>query len=404
MKGFLVLSIMIVEAVSHYRYSKWKSQDVPECMSPSLIKQIEENPAIKENIIKRHQGLSNSAKINFKKYNRYPVIEKFLKSLCNRPTIGTSGKKIFAYEEEIGTTVENRKIHLVKIFKKEMHKKWRGSKRGRKMKPAILIEGGIHAREWISPAVVLYLINQLKNNPQKDPAVEKLVDLYDWYIIPVLNPDGYVYTYTTDPCWRKNRRQTSSNPVCFGVDLNRNFGFDDKTWDPSVGGSTDPCSYGSYAGTGPFTEEESKAMMRVMRRNKRGVNFVAYFAFHSYSQIWSFPWGYTQDILEDAQDLRNAANVGAAAIFSKHNEIYRVNQSSFIPEFGLIAGASDDYARGGAKIKYSYTIELRDKGEKKFFLPASEITPTGEEIMEGIKAFANFIYLPRRKYSYYNYY
>ncbi|CAG2250245.1 carboxypeptidase B-like [Mytilus edulis] len=402
MRVFLVLSLMIVEAFAYryryYRYSKWKPRDVPECMSPGLVAQFEDNPKLKEYIIERHKGLSNSARINFKKYNKYPAIENFLKSLGNEPSIGPSGQEIFAPDEVIGTTVENRKIYLVKIFKKDMHKRTRYSKRMRK--PAILIDGTLKAREWISPAVVLYFINQLKNNPQQDPAIEKLVDMYDWYFIPVANPDGYVYTYTTDPCWRKNRRQTSSDPVCFGVDLNRNFGYDDKTWDPSVGGSTDPCNYNGYAGTGPFTEEETKAVMKVM--NRKGVNFVAYFSFQSYSQIWAYPWGYKKEALPDAKDLRKAAQVGADAIFAKSKRIYRVNQSARIPEFGLIAGASDDYARGGANIKYSYTIALRDTGEKKFFLPASEITPNGEEMLEGVKAFANYIYKPRRKYYYYN--
>ncbi|CAG2250242.1 carboxypeptidase O-like [Mytilus edulis] len=170
------------------------------------------------------------------------------------------------------------------------------------MKPAILIDGGIHAREWISAAVVLNIINQLQNNPTKDPAIEKLVDMFDWYIIPVLNLDGYVYSYTTDPCWRKNRRLTSQDPKCFGVDLNRNFGFDDESWNPAVGGSTDSCDYERFSGTSPFTEEESKALQRVMGRNKKNINFLADWTFHNYGHIMSYPIGYSLEQLADKQD------------------------------------------------------------------------------------------------------
>ncbi|XP_071160505.1 carboxypeptidase B-like [Mytilus edulis] len=393
MKSVLVLSFLLVNTIS---------QIVPECKSPGILAAMKKNPAIKNHIIERHQGLSNARQIDFKKYNKYPVIENFLISLSNHPSVGPSGKgKIFAYREVIGKTAENREIHLIKIFQKKNGER---GKRRRKMKPAILIDGGIHAREWISPAVVLYIINQLKNNPTKDPAIEKLVVMYDWYIIPVLNPDGYVYSYTTDPCWRKNRRQTSNDPKCFGVDLNRNFGFDNESWNPAVGGSRDPCDYQRFAGNGPFTEDESKALRRVMDRNKKKiVNFLAYWTFHNYLQIIAYPIGYDKlKELADKKDLQDAGNVAAAAIFKKHQKKYRVDQSSFIKEFGLIAGASDDYARGGANIKYSYTIELRDTGAKKFFLPATEIIPNGEEILEGVKAFANHIYKHRRKYYYYN--
>lgn len=42
----------------------------------------------------------------------------------------------------------------------------------------------------------------------------------EFFIMPVVNPDGYRYSYTKDRLWRKNRRY---NGKCYGVDLNRNF-------------------------------------------------------------------------------------------------------------------------------------------------------------------------------------
>lgn len=63
---------------------------------------------------------------------------------------------------------------------------------GNASNPAILIEGGIHAREWISPAVVLYIIQQLVENATNS----YLINNTDWYIVPVNNPDGYEFTHT----------------------------------------------------------------------------------------------------------------------------------------------------------------------------------------------------------------
>jgi murein tripeptide amidase MpaA len=47
---------------------------------------------------------------------------------------------------------------------------------------------GIHAREWISPATVSYFIQQLV----EVPANAKLLQNVDWYIMPVMNPDGII--------------------------------------------------------------------------------------------------------------------------------------------------------------------------------------------------------------------
>lgn len=57
-----------------------------------------------------------------------------------------------------------------------------------------MIEGGIHAREWISPATVTYVINEFLTST--DPDVRAMAENIVWHIFPVVNPDGYVYTFT----------------------------------------------------------------------------------------------------------------------------------------------------------------------------------------------------------------
>lgn len=34
----------------------------------------------------------------------------------------------------------------------------------------------------------------------------------DWYIMPVLNPDGYEYSHNYDRMWRKNRSKHLNTP------------------------------------------------------------------------------------------------------------------------------------------------------------------------------------------------
>lgn len=55
------------------------------------------------------------------------------------------------------------------------------------------------------------------------------------------------------------------------------------------------------------------------------------------------------------------------------------------------AGSSADWAYAGAKVKYSFAVELRDTGRQGFMLSNSQIIPTAEENFAGIKALANFI-------------
>lgn len=82
-----------------------------------------------------------------------------------------------------GQSYENREIKGLKL------------KFGTGEKPVVFIEGGIHAREWISPATATYLINEFLSSD--DPEVRQLAEDYEWYVFPSVNPDGYVYTHKT---------------------------------------------------------------------------------------------------------------------------------------------------------------------------------------------------------------
>ena len=113
----------------------------------------------------------------------------------------------------------------------------------------------MHAREWISPAVATYLMHEL----QKDTG---LLNKMDFYVMPVVNPDGYEYSHTKDRLWRKTRSlqraanitsSTKRQRPCFGVDANRNW---DSHWGERAS-SKDPCSH-NYPGLKPFSEPETK--------------------------------------------------------------------------------------------------------------------------------------------------
>ena len=118
--------------------------------------------------------------------------------------------------KSIGTTYEGRQINMVTVSLNPSAKP---------TKPAIFLECGIHAREWVSPATCLYAIDELIGSGQNGLlgqckysilCLERnsfpltfLWPIDDFYIIPVTNPDGYAYTWDGNRMWRKNRRPSS---------------------------------------------------------------------------------------------------------------------------------------------------------------------------------------------------
>jgi murein tripeptide amidase MpaA len=61
-------------------------------------------------------------------------------------------------------------------------------------KRQIWINGGIHAREWISSHVAMFLIKQLITGYGKDAVSTRLLDNYEFVFAPHINPDGYEYS------------------------------------------------------------------------------------------------------------------------------------------------------------------------------------------------------------------
>ncbi|KAK3591371.1 hypothetical protein CHS0354_040333 [Potamilus streckersoni] len=242
------------------------------------------------------------------------------------------------------------------------------------------IEGGIHAREWIAPATVIYMAGYILDHYKSDPQMNSLLDMFDWYIVPVVNPDGYEYTWSKDRMWRKTR---SRHGVCIGVDPNRNW---DMEWCKS-GASKDPCS-DDYCGPFAFSEVEVKGVADyIMTQTK---NITGFIDFHSYSQLWMTPWGYTKELPPDFKQQDEGAMETCAAL-------QRVNGTKY--EHGSIAniiyiasGSSADWTYAKAGIKYSYGVELRDTGKYGFLLPSDQIIPSGEETLRGLVALAKFIY------------
>ncbi|KAJ3330961.1 corticosteroid- binding protein, partial [Blyttiomyces sp. JEL0837] len=60
----------------------------------------------------------------------------------------------------------------------------------------IVFDSTLHSREWIGAGCTQYIALQLVQLYGSDKTVTKIVDRFDFTIIPVVNVDGYVYTHT----------------------------------------------------------------------------------------------------------------------------------------------------------------------------------------------------------------
>lgn len=167
-----------------------------------------------------------------------------------------------------------------------------------------------------------------------------------------------------------------------GVDLNRNYGY---KWG-GQGASRQPCAE-TFAGAGPFSEPETKAVENFLTTS--AADFKASLSFHSYGQYILYPWGYDRKVPPDHEDLDRVGKEAAAAIKRVHGNEYTVGPagSSLYPA----AGGSDDWAKGTMKFKYSYTVELRDTGRHGFVLPADQIINTGLEMMAFMRVIASAV-------------
>uniref|UniRef100_A0A336K8H3 Zinc carboxypeptidase A 1 n=1 Tax=Culicoides sonorensis TaxID=179676 RepID=A0A336K8H3_CULSO len=255
---------------------------------------------------------------------------------------------------EIGKSYEGRPILGVKISYKEGN-------------PGIFIESNIHAREWITSATVTWIINEFLNS--EDPAVRDLAENIDWYIIPVLNVDGFEYSHTTDRQWRKTRIPVSS--LCFGTDANRNF---DYLWFTG-GSSNNPCS-NTYAGPNAFSEPETKALASFY--DKIHQNITAYFSFHNYGQYLLYPYGSpAADRVSNEDEHQYVGQAAIAKLEERYGTKYTTGDALNV--LYAASGISIDWAKGVYDVPFSFTYEFRDKGKLGFLLPADQIIPNAEE-------------------------
>lgn len=303
----------------------------------------------------------------------------------------------------IGTSYEGRDIPALRIgFPPSQGDSEEGEPR-----ETVLITAGSHAREWISTSTAVYLLRSLLHSfdPINHGLIDKLLTHYDFVFIPVLNPDGYEYTWSTDRLWRKNRQETLL-PFCKGIDLDRAFPFG---WD---GDSQvdNPCSE-SYAGEHPMQAVEAQRLVEWARNETQDGKrvFRGFFDLHSYSQEILYPYSYTCDRMpHNLEDLEEVATGLAKAFRLTSGHYYSIdsacegsvalntpvslkNSDRVTTSLEESGGSALDFIYQEMQVKYAFQIKLRDTGSYGFLLPKENIVPTGLETFSAVLGFGRWL-------------
>jgi hypothetical protein len=197
--------------------------------------------------------------------------------------------------DSIGASIEGRPILAVKI----------GSAADAPTRPNVLFMGTHHAREWVSTEMAMRLIRWLADS--LSPTVLATRDIW---VIPVENPDGYQYTFTTDRYWRKNRRHNSDGT--YGVDPNRNY---PAFWGYDESGSSSVPGTEIYRGTARASEPETQTIIAFHAAHPPVVSV----SYHTYGGLVLNPYGFrTGELAPDLPIFRalGGTDLGPAVLDS----------------------------------------------------------------------------------------
>ena len=255
----------------------------------------------------------------------------------------------------IGQTLEGREQWMIKISDNP------GVDEG---EPEVRFDAMHHAREPQSMQATLYFALWLLEEYGTDPLATYLVDEREIYILPVVNPDGYVYNQSTNPggggMWRKNRRNNGGGS--FGVDPNRNY---DAEWGYDDIGSSPSSSSETYRGPAPTSEPEIANMQAFIDAR----DFKVAITVHAYSNLWLYPLSYDAILPANLADYTELsplmAEINGYLIGPGAATLYPAN------------GVTDDYDH----IEHGTMAWLCEIGTSAdgFWPPTSRIVPLAEE-------------------------
>ncbi len=234
-------------------------------------------------------------------------------------------------------------------------------------KPGVIYLGLHHARELVTPEMVLNLAKHLLEGYGKDAEATHYVENREIWLVPMVNPDGHALAEQGSD-WRKNTNTSYTNlkpgygPSGPGVDLNRNYGY---KWG-GPGADANPKG-ATFRGAEGFSEPETAAVRDLVRQRK----WSFLMTYHSFSNLILWPWGHANVAPPDNR---------LPAIGKKLGEMSGYDPKQSVNLYPT-SGDTTDWAFGELGI-LSYTTEIGTWGDG-FDPPYSKVPKFWDENRPG---------------------
>ncbi len=214
-------------------------------------------------------------------------------------------------------------------------------------KVGVLHYGATHGNEVMGAAVVAYTAQHLLVNYGTDAEITALVNDVEWFLLPIMNPDGYV---------------SGSRYNAAGADLNRDWG-------------------GPWTGPGAFSEPETVAMADFFISHP---NVRVILDFHTFGRMILWPWGHTP-VLSDHNALYDALGDDMAFAISQVRGVDYWQRGPINTTIYPTMGDAADYAYGVLD-RWAFGIEIGTS----HYMPTSEIVPSGQEMAAALMAVSDW--------------
>lgn len=214
-------------------------------------------------------------------------------------------------------------------------------------KTGVMYHGGQHGNEIMGPPSIMRLILHLLDNYGTDPEITALVDGMEFYLLPIMNPDGY----------EAGGRHNANN-----YDLNRNWG-------------------GPLTHAGAWSQPETAAMRDFFDTHE---NMASHVDLHSSGRLFLVPWGHKPELTpvhETFLEIGRRMNEGLSSV----RGLEYFTGATYETLYPVVGGSMDyTYDRFGM---WALAIEIGTRQNA----PISELEPGTLEVTLALLELSKFV-------------